>query len=81
MARPCKNSSDHPELSAFGQAVRALRKEKGVSQEALADMAGLDRSYMGGVERGEHNVALINIKKIAGALGVSDAEVMGKAGV
>lgn len=44
-------------------------------------MAGLDRSYMGGVERGEHNVALINIKKIAGALGVSVAEVMGKAGV
>ena len=79
MARPCKNSTDHPELAAFGNAVRAMRAEKNISQEAFADLAGVDRSYMGGVERGEHNLALINIKKIADALGASVAEIMRKA--
>jgi transcriptional regulator with XRE-family HTH domain len=81
MARPCKNSADHPELSSFGNAVRQLRQAQGVSQEALADLAGVDRSYMGGVERGEHNLALVNIKKIADALKLSVSEVMGKAGL
>jgi len=61
--------------------VRQLRQAQGVSQEALADLAGVDRSYMGGVERGEHNLALVNIKKIADALQLSVSEVMGKAGI
>jgi len=61
--------------------VRKLRQAQGVSQEALADLAGVDRSYMGGVERGEHNLALVNIKKIADALKLSVSEVMGKAGL
>jgi len=47
-----------------------------MSQEALAHIAGLDRSYMGGIERGEHNVALVNIRKIASALGVSVHQLM-----
>ena len=81
MARPYKNSSDHPELIAFGNAVRSIRLDKGISQEALADLAGIDRSYMGGVERGEHNLALINIKKITDALEVSLSSVMGGAGL
>jgi transcriptional regulator with XRE-family HTH domain len=68
-------------LTAFGQVVRSTRLEQGVSQEALADIAGLDRSYMGGIERGEHNVALINIQKIAAALDVSIAELMEQAGI
>lgn len=76
MARPYKNHSDHQELAAFGRSVRFLRSEKGLSQEALADLASIDRSYMGGIERGEHNVALINMKKIADALETSIADLM-----
>ena len=81
MARPYKNSSDHPELIAFGGTVRSIRLDKGLSQEALADLAGIDRSYMGGVERGEHNIALINIKRIANALEASVSDVMKKSGL
>jgi transcriptional regulator with XRE-family HTH domain len=81
MARPSKQASTSSALAAFGQAVRASRLDQGISQEALADLAGLDRSYMGGIERGEHNVALINIQKVAAALGVSVAELMTQAGL
>ena len=52
----------------FGARVRELRKRKEFSQEAFALECGLDRSYMGGVERGERNVSLINICKIAKTL-------------
>jgi transcriptional regulator with XRE-family HTH domain len=81
MARPYKNSSDHQELIAFGSAVRSIRLDKGISQETLADLAGIDRSYMGGVERGEHNIALINMGRISNALEVSVSSVMKKAGL
>jgi transcriptional regulator with XRE-family HTH domain len=81
MARPYKNSSEHPELIEFGEAVRSTRLEMGISQESLADIAGIDRSYMGGVERGEHNLVLINMKRIANALEVPISSVMGKAGL
>ncbi|QHJ01495.1 helix-turn-helix domain-containing protein [Xylophilus rhododendri] len=57
-------------LVAFGVAVRRYRKEKGLSQEAFADQCGIDRSYMGGIERGERNVALLNIARIAQTLGM-----------
>ena len=60
---------------AFGQRVRELRAEKGLSQEALAASCDLDRSYIGGVERGERNVSLLNIKKIADALGIPVTEL------
>ena len=52
----------------FGNAVRHRRNKLGVSQEAFADMCGLDRTYVGGIERGERNVALVNIERIAKAL-------------
>ena len=52
----------------FGKAVRNLRHQLGVSQEEFADICGLDRTYIGGMERGERNVALVNIEKIAKAL-------------
>jgi transcriptional regulator with XRE-family HTH domain len=52
----------------FGHAVRKKRYELGVSQEEFADLCGLDRTYLGGIERGERNVALVNIEKIAIAL-------------
>lgn len=58
-------------LIAFGRAIRELRKEKGLSQEAFADLAGIDRSYMGHIERGEKNITLTKIHQIANALGMS----------
>ncbi|TKD25122.1 helix-turn-helix transcriptional regulator [Rhodobacter capsulatus] len=63
-------SSKDPILAAFGSRVRQLRKERSLSQEALADEAGLDRSYIGQVERGEKNVSLSNICRISNALNV-----------
>jgi transcriptional regulator with XRE-family HTH domain len=54
----------------LGEVIRAARKAKGISQEALAELAGIDRSYMGGIERGEHNLAIVNLLKITDALGV-----------
>jgi transcriptional regulator with XRE-family HTH domain len=59
----------------FGERVRELRKQKGLSQESLAFACELDRTYIGGVERGERNISLINIYKIAEALGVSAREL------
>lgn len=55
---------------AFGQAVRKLRVAKGISQETLAELAGIHRTYIGDVERGTRNIALVNMTKIAEALGV-----------
>ena len=55
----------------FGARVRTIRKSMGLSQETLALMCELDRTYIGGVERGERNISLINMHKIANALGVS----------
>lgn len=60
-----------PKLQAFGQRVRELRKERGYSQEQFADLAGLDRSYMGHIERGEKNITLLKIYQISSALNVS----------
>lgn len=54
----------------FGAALRELRTAKGLSQEALALNCDLDRTYIGGVERGERNVSLVNIYRIAAALDV-----------
>ncbi len=63
-------------LTLFGERVRVLRQARGLSQEALALAAGLDRTYIGGVERGERNISLLNIQKIAQALGVSPADLL-----
>ncbi len=54
----------------FGRRVRELRMERGFSQERLAELANLHRNYIGGVERGERNVGLINIVELAHALRV-----------
>lgn len=62
-------------LKHFGDRVRELRQTKELSQEALAFACELDRSYIGGVERGERNISLINIYKIASALGVPVKEL------
>ncbi len=59
----------------FGKALRHRREKLGVSQEAFADMCQLDRTYVGGIERGERNVALVNIEKIATALRIPVAQL------
>lgn len=59
----------------FGRAVRQRRQKLGVSQEAFADLCKLDRTYIGGIERGERNVALLNIQKIASALQIRLSEL------
>jgi transcriptional regulator with XRE-family HTH domain len=59
----------------FGRALRRRREKLDVSQEAFADMCQLDRSYIGGIERGERNVALVNIEKIAKTLKLTLAEL------
>ena len=61
-------------LLAFGRAVRQVRKNRGFSPEAFADLCGIDRSYMGCVERGESNLALVNIEKIVRALNMPLSE-------
>lgn len=63
-------------LENFGQRVRSLRTAKGWSQEDFAHECQLDRTYMGGIERGERNVALRNIQRIAKTLGISISELM-----
>lgn len=63
-------------LLRFGHRVRELRKSKGYSQESFAEHCGLDRSYMGGIERGERNVALRNVEIIAKALDLTISELM-----
>lgn len=62
-------------LKAFGKRVRELRVERGMSQEELAHLSGLDRSYLGGVERGERNISLVNITKLEVSLGI---KIMGE---
>jgi len=63
-------------LERFGKRVRELRSEQGYSQESFADECELDRTYIGGIERGERNVALRNIERIAAALGITLADLM-----
>lgn len=63
-------------LPKVGETIRAARKKNGISQEALADASYIDRSHLGRIERGERNLTVLNLKKIAEALGVSAAELL-----
>lgn len=60
----------------FGTRLREVRQQKGISQEKLAELAGLHRTYVSSVERGERNISLVNIEKLARALVVAMAELM-----
>lgn len=64
---------------ALGKAIRSARRERGFSQEAFAAHVGLDRSYFGAVERGEFNVTLATLLKIAAGLGVRLNELLHRA--
>ena len=81
MARVSGQQDGEGQLKALGEAVRARRLALGLSQEALADAAGLDRSHMGKIERGERNVTLLNVLRIAAALNASAANVLREAGL
>ena len=69
----------HPALIALGEAIRRTRRQQGISQEKLALMAGVDRSYVGRVERGDNNVAVLTLLKLAQALDVSLKDLMKEA--
>jgi len=70
-----------PTLLALGEALRLIRKAKSVSQENLALLAGVDRSYVGRVERGDNNVAVLTLVRLAAALDISIATLMEPAGL
>ena len=70
MAKPSPSHAKDPALVAIGHKIRELRTNAGLSQEQLANDAGIDRSYMGGIERGEHNLSIINLVKICKSLKV-----------
>ena len=63
-------------LVRFGQNVQRIRKERNISQEKLAELAGLHRTYIGMIERAEKNITLCNIEKISKALGVKISELV-----
>jgi transcriptional regulator with XRE-family HTH domain len=68
-----------PAHAAFGQAVRDIRHERGLSQEGLALECGLDRTYVSGIERGVRNPSLANIFRVAAALEVGPVELFARA--
>jgi transcriptional regulator with XRE-family HTH domain len=72
---PSKQRQD-PTLVALGSTIRRLRLQQGISQENLALMVEIDRSYAGRIERGDNNVTLLTLTRIASALGMSVAELM-----
>lgn len=67
--------ANHPQRVAFGRRVRQLREARGISQERLAELANVHRTYMSSIERGQRNVGLDNIHAIATALGVNAADL------
>lgn len=69
-------AEDSQALREFGSRVREQRRGKGLSQEGLAEQAGLHRTYIGSVERGERNISLVNILVLAEALDVDAGELV-----
>jgi transcriptional regulator with XRE-family HTH domain len=78
------NLSSHrqnPTLVALGDTIRRIRRERGLSQEQVAHAAEVDVSYLGRVERGDNNVAILKLESIARALGMTMASLMAEAGI
>lgn len=73
-------ASQHDILVRLGQAVRARRVGLELSQEALAHLSGIDRSHMGKIERGERNVTILNIERVAAALQTTPSKLLSGAG-
>jgi DNA-binding XRE family transcriptional regulator len=81
MAKPSPKHAGNETLVSLGLAIRTTRLTLGLSQEALAVDAEFDRSYMGGVERGEHNLTLMGLTKIAAALNLKPSVLLQRAGI
>jgi transcriptional regulator with XRE-family HTH domain len=81
MPRVSGKSDKDKRLVKLGEAIRARRKELHLSQEELADYAGIDRSHMGKIERGERNVTVLNIARIADAVQCRPSELFVLAGL
>jgi len=74
--------SDHERaLGNLGDAIRARRQELGMSQEALADAAGINRTHMGEVERGKRNISFMGVVKIAKAMDAKASDIIAAAGL
>ncbi|WP_439683418.1 helix-turn-helix domain-containing protein [Cupriavidus oxalaticus] len=81
MARPSPKHAGNPALASIGKTVRGMRKVNGLSQEELALSTDMDRSYIGGIERGEHNLTVLNLVRIAKVLGTTAGELLARSGV
>lgn len=81
MARVSGKEDVDQQLVRLGEAIRLVRKGLGLSQETLADSAGIDRSHMGKIERGERNVTFLNLAKIASAMNCRPSELLADAGL
>jgi transcriptional regulator with XRE-family HTH domain len=81
MPRLSSKSDKGKKLVRLGAAIRAKRKELGVSQEELAIVSGVERSNMGKIERGENNLSVLNLIRIADALDSKAAEILAEAGL
>ena len=79
VARQSIKTDNDGRLLKLGVAIRAARLERKLSQEALADAAGIDRSHMGKIERGERNVSVLNVARVATALNLTLASLMASA--
>jgi transcriptional regulator with XRE-family HTH domain len=73
---PTKSAKNLRARRSLGTAIKRMRAQKGLSQEALATACGLHRTYVGGIERGERNVSIDNIERISIALGCTVAELL-----
>ncbi|MED0680424.1 helix-turn-helix transcriptional regulator [Aneurinibacillus thermoaerophilus] len=72
------NKSDYSYLRELGLNIRSIREKKGWSQETLSFQSGLHRTYIGAIERGERNITILNLRKIAEALEVPISELLPK---
>ena len=81
MAKPSPIYAGDKVLVSLGRAIIRARAKMEISQEALAVDAGLDRSYVGGIERGEHNLTVMNLTKIAAALKMKTSALIESAGL
>lgn len=81
MAKPSNTYAGDKALIALGAAIRRARLQVNLSQEGLAADAEMDRSYVGGIERGEHYLTFMNLKKLANALGVKSSRLLESAGL
>ena len=81
MSRVSVSPDNQRALGRLGDAIRARRNQRSMSQEALADAAGINRTHMGEVERGKRNISLVALIGIAAALGCSVSSILSDAGI